>query len=154
MLTAVTVWLAGNLVACGSGWIATARNRVDGPVMAQFDPKLGIVVAQASDTSQQRLFVHVGACTGCSALQLEPSKTLAPAGATVTVLYSGKECTAPEHLKALPEGWRGVCDQDGAVQSSLNLYFAPRWFEADREGKLVWLGKDAEDFPEGVKTGG
>ena len=154
MLTAVTVWLAGNLAARGPGWLANAGARDNTPVMAQFDPRIGTRVAQASDTSQRRLFVHVGACTGCSALQLEPSKTIVPGKATVTVLFSGKECTAPKHLTVLPEGWRAVCDQDGAVQASLNLYFAPRWFEADQEGRLVWLGRDAEDFPEGVKTHG
>lgn len=84
LLTAVSVWLVGNLAARGQGWLTNLGARDSAPVMAQFDPKLGIA----------------------------------------------------------------------AVQASLNLYFAPRWFEADREGRLVWLGKDAEAFPEGVRSRG
>ncbi len=154
MLIAATVWLAGNLAARGPGWLASADSREGSPVMAQFDPKLGTPVAGAGPAGERRLFVHVGSCSGCSAFQLDPAKTDTPGGASVTVVYSGKECAPPEHLANLPSGWRSACDPQGEVQAALNLYFAPRWYEVDKEGRLTWIGKDGDDLPQGVKVEG
>lgn len=154
LLTAAGVWLAGNLAAKGQGWLYVTKGAKAEPYLAQVDPSLGTKVAGAAPGFGRRLFVHVGDCAGCSASQLSPSKVLVPAGVQVTVMYSGEGCKAPSHLQKLSAGWEGTCDEDGDIRSRLNLYFAPRWFEADRAGHLVWIGKSARDLPAGVRHEG
>lgn len=148
LLAGAGVWLAAGLAANGPGWLR-AQQPKGNPALAAYDPAPGSLLAK--EGRGRRLMVHIGACGSCSVAGFDPAKVIVPSTVRVTVLYSGKPGETPREVKSLPPHWEARHDPDGALQSKLNLYFAPRWFEVGPDGRLTWIAKAAGDLPPGVR---